>query len=142
MQEMQPATFVGTWKLNLAKSKTEGWTPRSQTQVYEDWGGGLGHALFEGTDAQGKPMLVMYVARYDGKAYPFLIRGATVACTMSLTPMEPVDGRTVAFRVLADGRPSLTGTTQIAADGKSLAIIYKTNNMGEPSSAVLVYDKQ
>jgi hypothetical protein len=36
MQEIQPITFVGTWKLNLAKSKTEAWTPKSQTQVYED----------------------------------------------------------------------------------------------------------
>jgi hypothetical protein len=61
---------------------------------------------------------------------------------MSLTPAEPVDGRTVAFRVLADGRTAATGITKIAVDGKSLSITYKTNSMGEPSSAVLVYDKQ
>ena len=130
---------VGTWKLNLAKSKTEAWSPKSQTRVYEDWGCGLSHARFEGTDAQGNPTLVIYVSRYDGKEYPYLLRGAQAANTQTLTP---VDGRTIAFHVRADGKTTYTGTRTTAADGKSFTLTYKTNNKGEPSSAVHVYEKQ
>ena len=136
-QELKP--YVGTWKMNVAKSKTEAWTPKSQTRVYEDWGGGLLHMHYEGTDAQGNPTLAEYVARFDGKAYPYVIRGAPAAHVITNTR---VDDRTFAFTMLADGKTSYTGTHTIAADGKSYTNTYKTNAKGEPSSAALVYEKQ
>ena len=130
---------VGTWKLNNAKSKTEAWTPKSQTRVYEDWGGGLLHMRYEGTDAQGNPTLGEFVARFDGKAYPYVVRGASGASTISLTR---VDDRAFAYSMLTDGKTSFTGTIAVAADGKSYTNTFKTNGKGEPSSAVLVFDKQ
>ena len=138
-EDIHVKSSVGTWKLNLEKSKTEAWTPKSQTRVYEDWGCGLLHVRFEGTDAQGNPTLVIYVSRYDGKEYPYLLRGAQAANTQTLTP---VDDRTIAFHVQADGKTTYTGTRTMAADGKSFTLTYKTNGKGEPSSAVHVYDKQ
>jgi hypothetical protein len=138
-EDIHVKSTVGTWKLNLAKSKTEAWNPRSQTRVYEDWGGGLLHMHYEGTNAQGNPTLSLAVGRVDGKEYPFLIRGAQAAYTQTFTP---VDDRTIAFDVRADGKTTETGTKTMAADGKSFAITFKTNNKGEPSSAVLVFDKQ
>jgi hypothetical protein len=132
-------SYVGTWKLNVAKSKTEAWTPKSQTRVYEDWGGGLLHMHYEGTNAQGEPTLAEYVARFDGKAYPYVMRGAPSASTIVNTR---VDDRTFTFTVLADGKTSFTGTHTVAADGKSYTNTYKTNGKGEPSSAALVYEKQ
>jgi hypothetical protein len=132
-------SYVGTWKLNVAKSKTEAWTPKSQTRVYEDWGGGLLHMRYEGTDAQGNPTLGEFVTRFDGKAYPYVFRGAPSASTISNTV---VDDRTFTFIVLADGKTSFTGTHTMAADGKSFTNAYKTNGKGEPSSAVHVYEKQ
>jgi|SRR5450759_1347164 hypothetical protein len=132
-------SIVGTWKLNVAKSKTEAWTPKSQTRVYEDWGGGLLHMHYEGTDAQGNPTLGEYVARFDGKVYPYVVRGAPGAYTISQTQ---VDDRTFVFTATVDGKTSWTGTHAIAADGKSYTNTYKTNGKGEPSSAVHVYEKQ
>ena len=132
-------SYVGTWKLNVAKSKTEAWTPKSQTRVYEDWGGGLLHMRYEGTDAQGNPTLGEFVTRFDGKAYPYVFRGAAAASTIALTR---VDDRTFTFIVLADGKTSFTGTHTMAADGKSFTNTYKTNGKGEPSSAAHVYEKQ
>jgi hypothetical protein len=132
-------SYVGTWKLNLAKSKTEAWVSKTQTRVYEDWGGGLLHMHYEGTDAQGNPTLAEFVARFDGKAYPYVFRGAPSASTITNTR---VDDRTFTFIVLADGKTSYSGTHTIAADGKSYTNTYKTNGKGEPSSAALVYDKQ
>jgi hypothetical protein len=130
---------VGTWKLNIEKSKTEAWTPKSQTRVYEDWGDGLLHMRYEGTDAQGNPALGEFVARFDGKAYPYVSRGAASASTISL---KRVDDRAFTFTMLADGKPSSSGTHTVAADGKSFTLAFKTNGKGEPSSAVLVFDKQ
>ena len=132
-------SIVGTWKLNVAKSKTEAWTAKSQTRVYEDWGGGLLHLHGEGTDAQGNPTMQEYAARFDGKAYPYVFRGAASASTITNTR---VDGRTFKFIVLADGKTSYTGTHAMAADGKSFTQSYTTNGKGEPSSAVLIYEKQ
>jgi hypothetical protein len=130
---------LGTWKLNVAKSKTEASTAKSQTRVYEDWGGGLLHMRYEGTDAQGNPTLGEFVARFDGKAYPYVFRGAPGASTISL---KWVGDRTFAFAMLTDGKTSYTGTHTVAADGKSFTFTYKTNGKGEPSSTVLVFDKQ
>jgi len=132
-------SIVGTWKLNVAKSKTEAWTPKSQTRVYEDWGGGLLHMRYEGTDAQGNPTMAEYVARFDGKAYPYVIRGAATASTIKNTR---VDDRTFTFIALADGKTSFTGTHAMSADGKSYTQTYTTNGKGEPSSSVLIYEKQ
>jgi hypothetical protein len=132
-------SIVGTWKLNLAKSKTEAWSPKSQTRVYEDWGGGLLHMRGEGTDAQGNPTMQEFVARTDGKEYPYVIRGAAAAYTLSL---KRIDDRTIEFSQLEDGKKSYSGTLAIAADGKSFKLTFKTDRKGEPSSAALVYDKQ
>jgi hypothetical protein len=107
--------------------------------VYEDWGGGLLHMHYEGTDAQGNPALGEFVARFDGKAYPYVFRGAAGASTISL---KWVDDRAFAFTVLTDGKTSFTGTHAVAADGKSYTNTYTTNGKGEPSSAALVYEKQ
>jgi hypothetical protein len=131
--------YVGTWKLNVAKSKPEAWAPKSQTRVYEDWGGGVLHMRAEGTNAEGNPTMQEYAARFDGKAYPYVFRGAAAASTITITR---VDARTFTFSVLADGKTSYTGTHALAADGKSWSNTYKTNAKGEPSQAVLVYEKQ
>ena len=152
-EDIHVQSAVGTWKLNLEKSKTEAWTAKSQTRVYEDRGGGLLHARYEGTDAHGNPTFMEFEARLDGKPYPYAVRGAQVAYTISITP---VDGRSYAFTVRAllaspwvdgfgavrDSKTAWTGTHTVAADGKSFTDSYKTDGKGEPSRAVLVYDRQ
>ena len=144
---------VGTWKLNIEKSKTEAWTAKSQTRVYEEREGGLLHARYEGTDARGNPTFVEFEARLDGKPYPYAVRGAPISYTISL---KPVDDRSWAFegrQVLAspwldrngavhDSNPAWAGTHTVAADGKSFADSYKSDYRGAPSRAVLVYERQ
>jgi hypothetical protein len=41
-----------------------------------------------------------------------------------------------------DSKTAWTGTHTVAADGKSFTDSYKTDGKGEPSRAVLVYDRQ
>jgi len=144
---------VGTWALNLGKSKTEAWVAKSQTRVYEEREGGLLYARYEGTDARGNPTFVEFEARLDGKPYPYSVRGGSLTYTIAL---KPVDDRSFAFEVKAkfaqpvldrngavhEGRLAWTGTHTVAADGKTLSDSYKTDWHGDPSRAVLVYDKQ
>lgn len=62
---------VGTWKLNLAKSKFDpGPAPKSETQTCEavDQGISVTVTIF---DSSGNNHSLGYTASYDGKDYPF-----------------------------------------------------------------------
>jgi hypothetical protein len=67
----QTSPLIGTWKINLAKSKySPGPAPRSGTTIFEAVGQGL-KITAENTDAQGKPTKVDFgVISFDGKSYP------------------------------------------------------------------------
>jgi hypothetical protein len=61
------AQSVGTWKLNLAKSKyTEGQAPKSSTLVYEPAGAGI-KVTVDMMPADGPAIHYTYSANYDGK---------------------------------------------------------------------------
>ena len=52
----QTDTFIGTWKLNLAKSKySPGPPPKSQTATYDAAGDGV-KVTVKGTNGQGQPI--------------------------------------------------------------------------------------
>ena len=63
--------WVGTWKLNPAKSKAPGGRiPHpSSTNVIEIQGETM-HLVSDQTDAAGKLEHVEYTAKFDGKEYP------------------------------------------------------------------------
>ena len=67
----QSNSRIGTWKLNLAKSKySPGPPPRSNTAIFEAVGQGL-RTTAEGIDAQGNPTKAVFGPYfYDGKSYP------------------------------------------------------------------------
>jgi hypothetical protein len=69
--EYAPADpFVGTWKLDLARSKYLGAGPKSSTTIIEAVGQGL-RATVERIDAHGNAVKVNYgVFFLDGKSYP------------------------------------------------------------------------
>src|SRR5215813_6856989 len=66
----QTDPFVGTWKLNLAKSKFSPGPPlKSVMLTHEAAGQGL-KITVKITDAEGKPIDIQCTANYDGKDYP------------------------------------------------------------------------
>src|ERR1017187_3459070 len=132
------APLFGKWKLNVAKSKVESWSPKSQVRTYEDWGRGLVHVTFEGTDSQDKPTFSEFVARLDGRFYPYVIRGSQPAHTIAL---RPAAAGAWEFTVKSDGKVTYTGMQTLSADRKSFTLAYKMNPQGEPSGTVLVFDK-
>ena len=64
---------LGTWKLNLAKSKFDpGPAPKSRTEVYEAWE--TDGITFTGTTVQadGTRATAGFSAHYDGKDYKLI----------------------------------------------------------------------
>jgi hypothetical protein len=75
----------GKWELNVAKSKFCGAAPKKSERVIVDAGWGLIYTTWTGVDADGNPVLIHYVARYDGDKYPAgLDRPATESITWKL----------------------------------------------------------
>jgi hypothetical protein len=73
---------IGTWKLNVAKSKyTPGPTPKSATLTYEETADGI-KRTGESVDADGKTTSFEYTAKFDGKDYP--ITGSDLYDAISL----------------------------------------------------------
>ena len=63
--------WMGTWKLNVAKSKySPGPAPKSNTAKYEASEGGM-KGVQDGVGADGKPTHVEFTAKYDGKDYAY-----------------------------------------------------------------------
>ena len=66
----QTNPFLGTWKLNVAKSKFEpGPAPKSLTRTIVADGGGAKYPI-EGVTADGKPISYSFSTKYDNKDTP------------------------------------------------------------------------
>ena len=128
---------VGTWKLNLAKSKyNPGPAPQSLTIVMEAAGDGVKYTS-KGVNAEGKATGVEYTAKYDGKDVP--LTGSQVANTTSL---KKIDAHTVHRVDKKDGKVVTTIHRVYSKDGKSFTATTKgTNAKGEATNNTLVYDR-
>jgi len=130
---------VGTWRLNVAKSKYEpGPPPRSMTVTYETVGQGI-RVVAKGLDARGGPFTTQYTANYDGKDYPVTVTGATSYDTVALRQM---DTSTVEATRKKGGKIVQTLTRMVSSDGKTLTMTVKgTGEKGRPYNDVAVLEK-
>jgi len=129
---------MGTWKLNLAKSKYEpGPLPASDTRVYEVWEkDGVKATMTVVVD--GKSTTRGYAAHYDGKQYPYT--GNPEYDTVAL---KRIDAHTVQGTNSKGGKVVLTTQTVISADGKTRTQTATGVNLkGQKVHNVQVYDKQ
>ena len=129
---------MGTWKLNVEKSKySPGPAPKSLTTKFEPAGKGV-KLTTEGVSADGKPTATEYTANYDGKDVP--IKGSPVADTVSL---RRINALTTERTDKKDGKVVQTLRRSIAKDGKSFTVAIKGKTAkGEPINHKLVFDKQ
>lgn len=133
----QTDSFVGTWKLNVAKSKySPGPPPKSQTVTYQAAGQGI-KVTATGTDAQGKPITIQYTANYDGKDYP-----VTGNPDWDATALKRIDAYTVEFTRKKAAKVVQTGTNVVSKDGKTRTISTKgIDARGEKINNVIIYEK-
>ncbi len=129
-QADQNNPFVGTWKLNVAKSKfSPGPGPKSQTVTIAD-----GKVSVEGVDAQDKPINWSYTPSGD-TAVP--IEGME-----NSTVIEKRSGNTVDHTWKVNGGNE-TGHGVISKNGKTMKYTMTgTNAQGQQVHNVSIFEKQ
>jgi uncharacterized protein YaiE (UPF0345 family) len=129
--------FLGTWKLNEAKSKLAPGTAKNSTVVYSTMGDNI-MVTIDGTDAAGKPTHTEWMGKYDGKDYP-----VTGDSTSDARSVKKIDDHTLAFTVKKGAKVLFTGRIVLSADGKTRTVTTEgTDSTGKKITATAVYDKQ
>jgi hypothetical protein len=129
--------FIGTLKLDLAKTKfTAGEPPRDETLVASDAGDRATVAM-TGTTASGRPISMRYAVPAKGGAAE-IQEAPCDAMTVTRTGANVTDS--VCTR---GGRQIGTRHTEISEDGKTItATVDGIDPLGRRVSGVEVYDKQ
>jgi hypothetical protein len=129
---------VGTWKLNLAKSKyIPGPAPFESTLKIEPETNGL-KFTFHGTDAEGKPVDFEFSPRFDGKDYR--VTGLPEA---DMIVLKRINENTIETVTKKAGKPVMTTRSVVSKDGKTRTSTQKgTNAKGERVNNTIVYEKQ
>jgi hypothetical protein len=132
--------FVGTWKVDLAKSKySPGPAPTVAGTVTIEKSGTSMKTTIEGTDPQGKPTHTETIWAFDGKDNP--VKGATAPNTTAA--YKRVDDHTLEVATKVDGKPTTTTRVVVSADGKTtIATVSGKNAQGADVKNVIVMSKQ
>jgi len=131
-------TSVGTWKYNVAKSKSNpGPGYKSRMVKVEAQGEGIKVAV-DGVSGDGTKHSYSYTANYDGKDNP--VAGNPAADTIAY---KRIDDNTVEATTKKGGEVSASIKIVVAKDGKSMTVTSKgKNEKGEAFTNVAVYDRQ
>ena len=132
-----PDPLIGTWKLNVGKSKFDpGPGPKSATVRYEAAGQGLKVTVH--TESASGPAHWSYTANFDGKDYP--VAGNPDGDMVALKRITTMNTE-AAFK--KSGKSMSNNSRVVSADGKTLTITVKgTNAQGQAVNNVQVYEKQ
>jgi hypothetical protein len=130
---------LGTWKLNLAKSKFDpGPPPKNETAVFEAWE--TDGFTLTGTMvlADGTSVTVGLSAHYDGKDYK-----VTNAPDFDAIACKHVDANTTAYTLKKGEKVVGTGEGVVSNNGKMRTnTATLTNAKGQKVHNVRAYDKQ
>ena len=121
---------LGTWKLNMEKSKFSPSAPvKNLNAMREATDGGL-KSTVTGEQADGTPVNASYTAKYDGKEYP------VTGSPYDTIAIKQVNANTLTVvQTKKDGKYSVTGRTVVSKDGKTMTSNLKRAQMplGSPT---------
>jgi hypothetical protein len=128
---------IGTWTLNVAKSKFDpGPAPKSGTVTFMLAGEGV-HVVADIVGADGT-VHTDYTASYDGTDYP--LKGVPGADTVSL---KRIDATSSQRTDKMGGKVVGTWTRKVSADGKTMTVTYSgTDAKGQKANNVMVFDRK
>lgn len=131
-----PIPGLGTWKLNVAKSKySPGPAPTNATVTFSAAGQGV-KAVVDGV-APGTKVHWEYTANFDGKAYPVTGNGDG-----DMVVMKRVDANTIETAYTLKGKPTVVNRRVVSADGKTLTVTTTgTNTQGQKVNNVQVFER-
>jgi hypothetical protein len=130
--------WLGTWKLNAAKSTFgSGTVTRAQTLKFEATPAGI-KLMSEGTDPQGKPMKGEYTSKFDGKDVAWTGNpSADMACP------KRTDDNSYENVWKMGGKPTMKANVVVSNNNKTLTVTQTpTDAQGAAASSVAVYDRQ
>jgi hypothetical protein len=128
---------IGTWKLNVEKSKLPPWMGKNNTVTYSEQKDKI-KVTVDGVDKDGKKTHSVWVGKFDGKAYP--TKGNL---TWSSAAYKVVNDRTNEITTMKDGKTVWSGKITVSTDGKSRTVTMNgTGEDGKPFKAKAAYDKE
>jgi hypothetical protein len=139
MAQTKPS-FVGTWKLNLGKSKYEGTqAPKSLTRTVTAEGPGLKYS-FEGEAADGSKISYGFTTNLDGK--DSAITGVGIPAGADAVALERPSAHHISGVLKKGGAKIGSVTTAISPDGKTVTVNTKAKIDGKEVKTEQFYEKQ
>ena len=132
--------FIGTWKLNVAKTKALGKTTptfKSDLVTIEAQENGL-KFTFDRVDANGKAIHFTNAAKFDGKDYP-----AAASSGVETISLKRVGSNS--FEQVAKAKGEVSGRYRIviSKDGKTSTVTAEErDSKGQKATWVYIYDRQ
>ena len=136
----QSNPLVGTWKLNVTKSKFDpGPAPKSLSRTVEAQGEGVKYT-FDGLSGDGKPLAYSFAVKFDAKDNPIMGSMPSGADTISA---KRIDSNNFEATLKKGGKVIGTSKVTVSKDGMVTTVESKgTNAAGVKTHDVQVYDKQ
>jgi hypothetical protein len=136
----QSNPLIGTWKLNLSKSRfTSVPAPRNQTLTFAGDGQNITNTS-ETIDAQGQTTKVVFIHTYDGMPHPTT---GVPGGLYDATTYNRVDPNTINWVRSKVGKTVQTGSNVLSADGKTFTVTtIGAGPNGQQINTVAVFDKQ
>ena len=135
--------WVGTWKLNPAKSTAPGGRlphPNSTNAIAIQ--GETMHMIVDQTYANGKLEHVEYTAAFDGKEYPVKVSPPPPGPQQYTISLKRINPRTREF-VENIGKRTIKGQDVLSEDGKSFSrIVNSKDAAGHDTSIIQFFEKQ
>ena len=137
----QDNPFVGTWKLNIAKSKVESSPlPKGLTRTVAADGTGLKYG-YDGIAADGSAITYSFSSNFDGKASP--VTGTGMPGGADSLVLKRIDAHKTTATLSKGGKEIGRSEAEVSKDGKVTTIKSKVKGAdGKEISIVSVFDKQ
>lgn len=132
-----PDPRIGTWKLDVTKSKyIPGPAPKSGSVTFSAAGQGT-KVVVDTVGPDGSKTQWEYTANFDGKPYP--VKGNPDG---DMVVAKRVNPNTVETSYTLKGKPTTINTGVVSADGKTFTVTSKgTNAQGQKLDNVQVFEK-
>ena len=129
--------FMGTWKLNEAKSKISAGSLKNTNVVYQATGDDV-KVTSDGIGGDGSPTHIEWTRKFDGKDYP-----VTGDPNSDMRSYKKIDDHTLELTAKKAGKVTTTGRIVVSADGKTRTVnTTGTDSTGKSFQNTAVYDKQ
>jgi hypothetical protein len=138
--QAQNNPLVGTWKLNVEKSKYDpGPAPKSLTRTVVAQGDGVKYT-FEGVGADGKPLSYSFSVNFDGQDNP--VSGSMPGGVDTISAKR-TDANHYVATTKKGGKVLGTAKVEVSKDGKTTTVESTGSNAsGAKTHDVQVYEKQ